>query len=405
MRRIFFVNRFFAPDHSATSQLVSDVGAHLASIGHEVHAVTSQQLYDQPETRLPAYEVRDGIHIHRVAATQFGRKNLVGRAFDYSSFYVSAWRALNTLLNRDDILVAMTDPPLISIPAMMAARRRKAGLINWLQDVYPEVAVKLGVPGIKGPLFWSLALLRNRSLTAAMANVVLGERMADKISSLVHADQPTCVIWNWCNDTEISPIARHDNPLRRQWSLEDKFVVGYSGNLGRAHEYETVLAAAERLKTNPEILFLFIGGGHGFQQLAKRVHERGLKNFRFMDYQPSEMLKFSLSVPDVHWVSLLPQVEGLIVPSKVYGIAAAGRPIITIGSKDGEIARVVRKFECGGLIEIGDDPSLADMILQLAADSELRATMGQRARAMLESQFTRRQALDRWRALIERMPR
>jgi glycosyltransferase involved in cell wall biosynthesis len=225
--------------------------------------------------------------------------------------------------------------------------------------------------------------------------------MADKVASRGILKDRIHVIANWSEDDEIVPVAASDNPLRREWGLENKFVVGYSGNLGRAHEFDTVLGAAERLRSNSDIVFLCIGGGHLLNALAKSVQERGLGNFRFMDYQDQALLKFSLCASDVHWISLKPEVEGLIVPSKVYGIAAAGRPVIAICAKNGEIAKLVEQYQCGCVVEPGNADALVNSILQLSQDIELRTKMGRHARAMLEAHFTRRQALERWRYLLE----
>jgi glycosyltransferase involved in cell wall biosynthesis len=403
MQRIFFLNRFFPPDHSATSQLVGDVTTYLASCGFEVHAITSQQLYNDPQAHLPPEDTLSGVRVHRVATTHFGRSRLVGRAIDYLSFYAAAWRTLMTLTQPDDVLVALTDPPLISLVAMRVADRRRARLINWLQDIYPEVAVELGVPFLRGPILRSISYLRDRSLKTAVANVVLGEQMANKVASRGILKDRIRVIANWSEDDEVVPVAAHDNPLRREWGFENKFVVGYSGNLGRVHEFDTVLGAAERLRSKSDIVFLCIGGGHLLNQLAKCVQERGLGNFRFMDYQDRAVLKFSLGVPDVHWISLKPEVEGLIVPSKVYGIAAAGRPMIAICAKNGEIARMVEQYQCGVVVEPGNTDALVDSILRLSKDIALRTEMGRHARAMLEAHFTRRQALESWRGLLQQV--
>src|ERR1700694_2231566 len=143
MKRIFFLNRFFYPDHSATSQILSDLAFYLAAAGRQVHVITSLQRYDDPEAKLPSHEIVNGVQISRVATTQFGRSALVGRGVDYLSFYASAWRHLRNTIRRNDILVAMTDPPLLSIIAMQIAKRRGVHLVNWLQDIYPEVAVQL----------------------------------------------------------------------------------------------------------------------------------------------------------------------------------------------------------------------------------------------------------------------
>jgi colanic acid biosynthesis glycosyl transferase WcaI len=172
--------------------------------------------------------------------------------------------------------------------------------------------------------------------------------------------------------------------------------------LGRAHEFETILAAAKRLRGRPDVVFIFIGGGHQIDELSRRVKGCGLEaSFRFFRYQARELLKHSLSVPDVHWISLKPELEGLIVPSKFYGIAAAGRPMIAITASDGEIARLVAEHDCGVVIEPGDADALADVIIQLSTDRARLQAMGIRARKMLDAHFARRLALDRWRALLE----
>src|SRR5262245_17919056 len=402
MKRLFFINRYFFPDHSATSQILSQLAFRLAESGHNVHVITSRQLYDDPEARLDDLGIHRGVVIHRLATTRRGRSRLIGRSFDYLSFYLSAWRLLNTLADQNDILIPMTDPPLLSILAWRVARQRGSRVINWLHDIYPEIATELGVRLIKGPISKLLSLTRNASLRSANVNVVVGKLMAQKLSQLGVSSDRISVIPNWCDDEAIVPVGKDANPFRAEWHLQDKFVVGYSGNLGRAHEFETVLAAAKRLKNHPNIVFLLIGGGHGNADFVQRVKEAGLSDqFRFLPYQDNEILKYSLSVPDVHWISLRPQLEGLIVPSKVYGIAAAGRPIITVTAKDGEIAQLVEAHECGVVVEPGHADELAKAILQLANKEETKIRMGLRARAMLDAEFTRRHAFRRWCNVVD----
>jgi colanic acid biosynthesis glycosyl transferase WcaI len=404
MKRVFFINRYFFPDHSATSQILSQLAFDLAESGYTVHVVTSRHLYNNPAANLKVEETHRGVVIHRIVTTQRGRSQLLGRGFDYLSFYLSAWRLLMALADQTDVLIPMTDPPLLSILAWRVSRRRRSYVINWLQDIYPEVATELGIPLIKGPLGKLLSLARNASLRDADANVVVGALMAQKVLKLGISSDRINVIPNWCDDEAIVPVANDENPLRAEWHLQGKFVVGYSGNLGRAHEFETVFAAAEQLRNNPAIVFLLIGGGHGSAELARRVQDAGLEDkFRFLPYQTNENLRYSLSVPDVHWISLRPQLEGLIVPSKVYGIAAVGRPIIAVIAKDGEIARLVKAHECGVIVEPGNAGEMAKAIVHLATHDDERIRMGLRARAMLDADLTRRHAFGRWRNVVNRL--
>jgi colanic acid biosynthesis glycosyl transferase WcaI len=404
MPRLIFVNRFFAPDHSASSQILSDLAFYLASAGRDVHVVTSTQLYDDAKAALPVSEIINATHVHRVPSTGFGRNALLGRSIDYVSFYRSMWQCLITLAQQGDIIIAKTDPPLTSIIAMAAARRNGARLVNWLQDIYPETAIELGVPFMRGPLAASLTALRNRSLRQADATVVVGDLMARKVESLGAPAARVHVIPNWCNDEVIRPVAQSENPSRQSWGLVGQFVLGYSGNLGRAHEFQTVLAAAERLRDEPHFIFLMIGGGKRFEELARAVKRQGLaRSFRFIPYQEQKMLSHSLAVADAHWLSLNPKLEGLIVPSKFYGIAAVGKPIIVIGNKDGEIARLVQQHGCGIVVAPGDAEALVEVLRLLSSAPETISEMGRRARAMLDGHFTRQQALQRWSGLLDRL--
>ena len=404
MKRIIFLNRFFFPDHSATSQLVSDLAFNLVEKVPEVYVLTSQQLYENSHARLPARETIRGVKVHRVPTSQFGRSSLPGRVLDYVSFYGSVWRAMHNIAEKEDILIAKTDPPLLSLLAMQAAKKRGAHLVNWIQDIYPEVAVELGIPFFRGPISQTLASMRDSSLRHARANVVVGQRMAERLVSHGASSENVHVIHNWIDDEVITPVFESENPLRQSWGLANKFVIGYCGNLGRAHEFDTMLEAAAYLKDNFDIVFLFVGGGHKFEELIKRVRERGLDaQFKFFPYQSRDALRYLLSVPDVHWISLKPQVEGLIVPSKFYGIAAAGRPIIAVTAKDGEIAQLVLRHECGLVIEPGQARLLADLILELSTDPDRVRAMGTRARKMLEAKFTRMQALEKWWSVLEKL--
>src|SRR6516165_10853410 len=404
MPRLIFVNRFFAPDHSATSQILSDLAFDLADRGRDVHVVTSTQLYDDAKAALPVSEIIKGVHVHRVPSTGFGRNALLGRSIDYVSFYRSMWQCLVALARPSDIIIAKTDPPLTSIIAMAAARRKGARLVNWLQDIYPETAVELGVPFMRGPVAASLMALRNRSLRQAEATVVVGDLMARKVESLGAPSARVHVIPNWCHDEVIRPVPQSENRLRQAWGLASQFVFGYSGNLGRAHEFQTVLAAAERLRNEPHFIFLMIGGGKRFEELAHAVKRQGLaSSFRFIPYQQQEMLSYSLAVADAHWLSLNPKLEGLIVPSKFYGIAAAGKPIIVIADKYGEIARLVQQHGCGIVIAPGDAEALVDALRLLSKAPETISEMGRRARAMLDAHFARQKALQRWSGVLDRL--
>lgn len=407
--KVVFLNRFFAPDHSATSQILSDVAFSLAAGGRCICVITTRQRYDAPESRLPSQEMLKSVEVHRVWTSRFGRQALAGRAIDYLTFYSSASWRLFRLARHGDVIVAKTDPPMLSVIAAPIAAIRGAYLVNWLQDIFPEVAEVLGVGSgrLSRAGFSVLRSLRDRSLKSAQTNIVLGDRMAARLQEL--GVPPSCihVIPNFADGAGIKPIAYETNNLRREWGLKGKFVVGYSGNLGRAHEYETMLDAIARTETatadSAPIVWLFIGGGALYDAFRKEVIERGLKSVRFEPYQPRERLSESLSAADVHLVSLRPELEGLVVPSKVYGIMAAGRPTIFIGAKDGEIAQLIEKHDCGLTVQENDSSGLARVVLDLSSRPERLAEMGSNAREAFEKEFDKPIAVERWKSLLEKV--
>jgi glycosyltransferase involved in cell wall biosynthesis len=396
--KLIFLNRYFHPDISATSQMLSGLAFHLAGQGSEVHVVTSRQRYDDPSAQLPPGELLDGVRIHRVWTSRFGRRSLPGRAIDYVSFYLSASLRLASLANRGDIVIAKTDPPLLSVPAALIARVRGARLVNWLQDLFPEVAERMGMP--VGLVAGAGRAMRNASLRSAAVNVVLGERMRTQVQSAVPGARVE-VIQNWADGETIVPTAAESNALRKEWGLADKFVVAYSGNMGRVHEFETILDAAAALQAHSRIVFLFIGGGHHLEWLVNEAKARSLPNVVFRPYQPHERLSQSLGVGDLHLTTLLPSMEGLIVPSKIYGILAAGRPALHIGDPAGEIASILESAEAGFTIPVANPALLAKRILEFASAPALARAYGVNARKAFEGNYARPIAFDRWKRVLQ----
>ncbi len=397
---MLFVNRYYAPDLSATSQLLTDLAEALARAGIEVAVLCSRQLYEDPRALLPAQELIHGVTVRRVAGARFGRDRLLGRALDYLTFYLAATAALLELARRHDVLVLKTDPPLLSLVGWFVAGRRRIACVNWLQDVFPEVAARIGGTALPRVLERALAALRDRSLRHARVNVVLGERMRDYLVARGLAAAAVRIGENWADESAVTPRAPADSVLRRRLSLADRFVVAYSGNLGRAHDAATLLAAIEALREDPATTFLMTGGGVKMRWLEQRARESELTQVRFEPYQPRAALADTLAAGDVHLVTLLPQLEGLIVPSKFYGILAAGRPVVFIGDPDAELAQLIRARGIGVAVGCGDGAELARVLCALRDDPEERAHMGTRARTLFEERYTLKVACVRWRQLL-----
>ena len=396
-RKIIFVNRFAWPDHSATAQILTQVSEALANAGHDVHIIASRAHYSGGGAELPALETHAGVTIHRTWTSRFGRANLVGRALDYMSFYASSFFSVLRHAHGKDLVIAKTDPPLLGVTIGLAARLKGAARANWLQDLYPEVAAALDVSLAKGPIGQILKSLRNHSLRQSELVIAIGSRMKTRLISERIDSSRIVILPNFSRDDEISPEPDGTEELKQAWGFgEQDFIVGYSGNLGRAHDYETMLDAAGMLKDDRDTRFLFVGGGHANTLVGQEAQERGLDSLHFQPYQPESRLGQSLSVPDVHWLSLKPELEGLIVPSKFYGIAAVARPVIMIGDPDGEIGQIVTQFECGAVFAPGESRELADYLTYLKQDPASRHRLGQNARAWLNKHASRHTVLNQW---------
>lgn len=402
MTRLLFVNRYFWPDESATSQILTDLAMKLGELGYRVEVVTSRQRHDDPGAELPVDERVQGVAVHRVWTSRWGRGNLIGRAMDYVTFYLSAGLWLLWHVRRNDVILAKTDPPLIGVIAAAVARLKGARLVNWLQDLYPEVAEHLQVSGV-GLAGGCLKSLRNRGLRLASANVVIGRCMAEMLQSQGIAREKITVIPNWVDDTAIRPLPREGHPLRREWGLDDAFVVGYSGNMGRAHEFRALPDAIDSLASEQRIRFLFIGAGARRNELSDVLGKSHSGNTLFKPFQPRDRLGFSLTVPDVHLATLQNSLEGLIVPSKFYGAIAAGRPVIFMGPAGCEVARVIREWNCGFVIDPHDGADLARVVRMLCDDPQQCRIMGSRARQAIDANFGRDHALAAWQAVAARI--
>jgi glycosyltransferase involved in cell wall biosynthesis len=303
-----------------------------------------------------------------------------------------------------DTVVLLTNPPLFSLLGVLAKRIRKERFVYILMDVYPDVAVQAGMlrkGSVSERLFRGISRF---SLREADRVVVLGDDMRAVAIREGAAPQKVVIIRNWATPDRIYPVPPEVNPLRREWGLDGKFVVEYSGNLGVSHSFEDILAVAGELESLQEVRFVIVGGGKRYKEVERFVRERNLTNVLLKPYCEESALARSLSVGDVHYVSLRPGFEGLVVPSKAYGIMAAGRPMIYQGSAGGEIARMVEQEGIGYVIRPGDRNGLKDAILGLYRDEETRDRMGRKARAVLEEKYSPAAGLGLYRMVLAGTP-
>lgn len=381
--RICFFNRSYWPDQAATGQLLTELAEDLvADYGCHVHVVAGRPLHSAAGDRASwaplARDVHNGVAIVRANGTRFSPRRFAGRAANYVSYCASA--ALASFgVGRPDVVVSLTDPPIIGVVARETARRARAPFVFLCEDIFPEVAALLE-DFHNGLVNAALDRINRRLLRQASAIVALGDRMKRRLVEEKGADAARVhVIHNWADCEAIAPAPKN-NPFARAHGLVDRFVVMHSGNVGLSQNLDVIVDAADRLRGHERILFLVVGNGTRRDALERAVAARNLSNVRFLPYQPKESLTDSFGAADVFLVSLKPGIEGYIVPSKLYGILAAGRPYVAAIDPSAEPATIAARYGCGVTAAPGDADDLARKILMLHDDPAATSAMGSRAR-------------------------
>jgi colanic acid biosynthesis glycosyl transferase WcaI len=399
---VLFVNQHYWPDFASTGQHLTDLAEHLASEGFDVHVLCSRGSYLAGKLRAPAHEVHNGVTIHRAGTTSFGRGSHLGRLADYGSFYAQVLRRLMTK-RRFDLVVVLTTPPLLSAAAAMAARLRGIRYGVWSMDLHPDAEFALGMLSPASPAGRVLEGLNRWGYRRADFVVDLGTCMKARLEEKGIPDGRLHTIPVWSKRDEIVPVAHSENPLRQELGLEGKFVVMYSGNAGLAHGFDEVLGAMRLLEGHEGIEFVFVGGGPRRAEIEAFISEHGLRNSRYLDYFPREQLQYSLPLGDVHLLTLRDDMAGIAVPGKLYGIMAAGRPVLMVGPERAAPAQTILEADIGTVIEPGHPAGarrLADAILGLYADPARAEAAGGRARGTFLQKYEQEVTCTAWASLL-----
>ena len=402
---IAILTQYFYPEVPGTAQISTDLALGLQEAGFDVHVFTGQPAYWE-SGRLPRYEEYRGVRIHRASSLPLSRSRLSARGHTsrlLSGLTVGTVTLLKMIARRKPsaVLVDSTSPFLLVV-AWLLRKLRRVPYVFVVQDVYPEIALELGIirRGSMAERVWRAVYRRVYDASAKI--IVLGPRMREVVQrSLTHTGRDKCVVIpNWADGDAIVPVRASENPRRQELGLVDKFVVLYSGNMGPAHDMRTVLDGAERLQHLQGVQFLFIGDGGSREWVGSTVEKKKLENVRMLPYQPEGALPYSLTCGDVSLVTQKRGMEGLSVPSKVYSSLAAGLAIVGIAGERSDVGDIVEEHECGFRVAQGDVDGLVRAIERLNGDRGLLEEMKRRARRCFEANYARKNAIDRYVAVV-----
>lgn len=376
--RLLLINQFFWPDTAPTGRFLLDVvraieGARSGDASQiEMTAICGASGYGTTDDT-----PRPPVRILRPSATRFSR-DVLGRIKSYASFLAGALVA-GFRVGRPDTVVTLTTPPLTSVFGRMLKLSRGCRHFIWEMDIYPDIAVDIGALNSRSMLTCFIGALADWSRRNADGIIVLGEDMKARLIARDIPEHKIHVAENWADGREITPLPFPEGPL----------AVHYSGNFGLTHDFETIAGVIQRFANDPRFQFVFAGGGARRKSMEALCRERGIANALFRPYVSRAELSASLAEGHLGLVTQLPETCGSIVPSKTYGIIAAGRPVLYIGPREATPARMIERYRCGWQVDPGDTAALASLLETLSSQPHLVHEAGARSRQAFEQYHDR----------------
>ncbi|ELS01853.1 glycosyltransferase [Xenococcus sp. PCC 7305] len=382
------ITQFYPPDYAATGQLIQELATQLGDENVRVSVFTGQPGYAFSNSRAPRIEENQRVKVKRTRATQLLSKKILGKALNGIIFSVRAGLHIIRHRKNQDVLLLTTAPPFLFTVGYLANIFFKTPYVCLVYDLYPDVVTEFGLISSQNAIAKLWNWCNNRIWSRAQGIIVLSDTMKDRIvAKHPRTSSKIAVIHNWANADWIKPISKEQNWFAYEHGTHHKFTVLYSGNLGRCHDLETMLGTIKLLK-DEEIRFVFIGAGVKHELCRQTVKEWGLRNCTFLPYQDRSYLPYSLTSCDLALVSIAPGMEGVVVPSKLYGVMAAGRAIAAICEPHSYLRSLIDDANCGACFNNGDSEGLAEFIRFLAKDPQTASKMGQSGRKHLEANFT-----------------
>ncbi|MCH2036373.1 MAG: glycosyltransferase family 4 protein [Puniceicoccaceae bacterium] len=401
MASIRIISELYYPEQNATGYFLTGIAEGLVNGNGAVSVLCAQPSYNQRGLRAPKFEERNGVVIRRCWSTTHDPKKIWGRLLNFITTSCSIGCRALFLIKLDDKVLVVTNPPLLPFLVRVICWMKRAKFILLVHDVYPDVFVPLGILKPTSPIYKMMSWLNGKLYVSANHVVALGRDMARLISEKSKGAASVSVISNWGNVDVIEPQTKQENALLQMLGLECKFVINYSGNHGRTHDLLTLVEAANKLQDEDAIHFLFIGEGSGKAEAVARVKALGLVNVTFRAFADRSELNISLNASDVSVLAFKKHMEGISVPSRLYNLMAAGKPILAVVDNASEVADVVREANIGVTVPPESPQLLAEQILRLKNDTALRNQMALNSRKEVLNKYSYSEIKQQYRDLFD----
>lgn len=364
-KTLLIFSQVFIPDPASVGQHIADVAIEMARRGHRVIVYCSARGYENPSLKYPARENIKGVEVRRLPLGSFGKKSIMLRVAGTASFMLQCFAVCLVVPGVDGIFFS-TSPPLIGTMVSVVSALRRIPIAYWAMDLNPDQLIALGSIPPRGIVARVLEAANHLVLMRSTLVIALDRFMAGRLEARGAIEGKMLVIPPWPHEGDkeaVEPTSDiQSNPFAKRHGLIGKFVVMYSGNHSPSNPLATVLDAAVRLKDDPDVRFVFVGGGSGKKEIERYIREGQVSNVLSLPYQPLADLRHSLSAANVHVVSLGEQMAGIIHPCKIYGAMAVGRPILYLGPRPSHITDLLDRFPVGIHVPHGDVNAALDAI-------------------------------------------
>lgn len=402
-QRVWLVSELYFPELTSTGYFVTGIAEGLARM-HRVAVLCSQPSYWARGVRAPWHEVLNGVDVRRCWGTTLNKNKLLFKLINLITFSVSIFWAALLLVRRNDVVIAVTNPPTLPYLMALVCRVKRARFVLLAHDVYPEVLARLDILEPRSRLYRLLDSASRWLYRNAEQILVLGRDMREIVAQKIGVQQNRIRIApNW-GDTEANrPQPRAANRLLRQLGLSDKFVVQYCGNIGRTHGIEDIVAAAELTRDGTDLHFLMIGWGAKKDWAEQQRTARGLTNLTILDPLPRDQFCDGLNACDIAIISFSKGMAGVSVPSRMYNVLASGKPLLAVCDHNSELAAVVEEEGIGWVVPPGRPDLILSALREAQAHPDRLQGMGERARAAAEAKYTQAHVVEIYEALLQGM--
>jgi putative colanic acid biosynthesis glycosyltransferase WcaI len=362
--RISVLTQVYWPDDVSTAQHLVDLCEELVAHDVEVEVIASYRKYEDRSVKFPLRETRNGVQIRRLRDTGFGKKTLLGRILDFTTFNVLLFFKI-LFGKKPDMYLGMTSPPLVSFVGAFVARLKSSNFCYWTMDLQPELSIRSGLVKESSVSAKTLVALGDYIFRHAGNIVVLDKYMKEHAINRGANPASISVVPVWPVMSKVYEGKREENSFRQTHGFGDKLVVMYSGNHSYVHPLDTILEVALKTRNNDQILYVFIGGGVRAKDVTQFRDKHNLENIVKLPYQPRENIHLSLGASDVQLVIMGDDLTGFTHPNKIYGAMFIGKPVIYIGPTPSHVSDILENLNDNVIVNHGDVNHLTQRIESL----------------------------------------